>query len=127
MTDQRDRLLATFDLQLRGEGVEPLPLGAVAELDGPLERITGLGTARLHLLPRPRRAGGRELDELIARQVRFFGERDEAVEWKLYGHDLPADLAERLRAAGFVPEDAETVVIAPVAAIVAETRSRPAE
>jgi GNAT superfamily N-acetyltransferase len=123
VTDQRDRLLATFDRQLRGEGVEPLPLGAVAERDGPLERITGLGRRGFICYRDLGGLEGAELDELIGRQVRFFGDRDEAVEWKLYGHDLPADLADRLRAAGFVPEDAETVVVAPVTAI--ETDAQP--
>jgi len=52
---------------------------------------------------------GEELDTLIARQVRVFAERGEPFEWKLHGHDLPSDLPERLRAAGLVPEDAETV------------------
>jgi len=47
---------------------------------------------------------GAELDELIARQVRVFAERGEPFEWKLHAHDRPADLAERLQAAGFVPE-----------------------
>ena len=46
----------------------------------------------------------------------FRGAR-EPFEWKLHGHDRPADLPERLRAAGFVPEDMETVLIAPVSAI----------
>ena len=60
---------------------------------------------------------GAELDALIARQVEVFAERGERFEWKLHGHDLPADLPERLRAAGFAPEEVETVVIAPVDAI----------
>jgi GNAT superfamily N-acetyltransferase len=60
---------------------------------------------------------GDELDQLIARQVRIFAERGEPFEWKLHAHDHPADLAERLSAAGFVPEDVETVVIAPVSAV----------
>jgi len=63
---------------------------------------------------------GRELDELIARQVQVFADRGESVEWKLHGHDLPADLPERLHTAGFVPEEQETVVIAPVDAITTE-------
>ena len=41
------------------------------------------------------------------------------MEWKLNGHDEPADLADRLRAAGFVPEDRETVVVGPVAPLAA--------
>jgi GNAT superfamily N-acetyltransferase len=60
---------------------------------------------------------GGELDELIARQVRIFSERGESFEWKLHGHDRPADLPVRLRTAGFAPEDMETVLIAPVSAI----------
>ena len=63
---------------------------------------------------------GAELDELIARQVKVFAERDERFEWKLHGHDQPGDLSERLRAAGFVPEETETVVIAAVPNIAAE-------
>jgi GNAT superfamily N-acetyltransferase len=63
---------------------------------------------------------GAELDELIARQVRVFTERGERFEWKLHAHDQPADLAQRLLAAGFVPEEVETVVIAPVSAVAGE-------
>jgi GNAT superfamily N-acetyltransferase len=65
---------------------------------------------------------GAEVDHLIARQVRFFAERGERFEWKLHAHDLPADLAQRLLAAGFVPEETETVVIAPVDAVLGEQR-----
>lgn len=65
---------------------------------------------------------GAELDELIARQVRVFAERAEHFEWKLHGHDRPADLPQRLRATGFVPEETETIVIAPVADIAADAR-----
>jgi hypothetical protein len=49
--------------------------------------------------------------------VRVFAERGERFEWKLHGHDLPADLPRRLRAASFVPEEQETVVIATVTEI----------
>jgi hypothetical protein len=54
------------------------------------------------------------LDALIARQRDFFAARGETFEWKTYGHDAPADLTDRLRAAGFVPEDVETVVVGAV-------------
>jgi GNAT superfamily N-acetyltransferase len=40
----------------------------------------------------------------------------------VHGHDLPADLPERLLAAGFVPEEQETVVIGEVAAVAASPR-----
>ncbi|MCL6289022.1 N-acetyltransferase [Streptomyces fimicarius] len=37
----------------------------------------------------------------------------EEFEWKLHSHDRPADLGERLRAAGFAPEPPETLLVAP--------------
>jgi GNAT superfamily N-acetyltransferase len=51
-----------------------------------------------------------------------FADLGERFEWKLHGHDRPPDLARRLRAAGFVPEETETVVIAPVAVIDGEVQ-----
>ncbi|HKX17368.1 MAG TPA: GNAT family N-acetyltransferase [bacterium] len=36
---------------------------------------------------------------------------DSAVEWKVYGHDMPADLGRRLAAAGFQPEEPETLMV----------------
>jgi hypothetical protein len=64
--------------------------------------------------------GAAELDALIARQRDFFAARGEAVEWKTRGHDLPADLPARLRVAGFVPEDRETVLIGVAAGMAAD-------
>ncbi|MBP8532673.1 GNAT family N-acetyltransferase [Streptomyces sp. MK37H] len=54
-------------------------------------------------------------DAAIAAQIRHFGGADRAFEWKLYAHDRPGDLGERLRAAGFVPEPEETLMVAHVA------------
>jgi len=110
-------LLEAYDAQLRGVVRDPLPAGVGAERDGPLLRLTGLGRGGFVGY---RDLGGIEgpaLDALIARQVEIFRARGESFEWKLHGHDLPADLAARLLAAGFVPEETETVVIAPAAAI----------
>ena len=39
------------------------------------------------------------------------------VEWKHYGHDRPSDLPERLRAAGLIPRDEETLLVADANAI----------
>jgi GNAT superfamily N-acetyltransferase len=118
-------LLAAFDLQLRGEAPDPLPAGVGVERDGPLVRIfypKGGGFIEY------RDVGGLEradLDELIARQVRVFVERGEEFEWKLHAHDRPADLADRLLAAGLVPEELETVVIAPVAKVAGDGQLPP--
>ncbi|WP_436534914.1 GNAT family N-acetyltransferase [Actinoplanes sp. HUAS TT8] len=54
-------------------------------------------------------------DAVIAEQVGFFDGLGVEVEWKLYGHDRPADLGERLIEAGFVPEERETLVVASIA------------
>jgi GNAT superfamily N-acetyltransferase len=110
-------LLARYDDQLRAEIPDPLPEGLRVERDGPLLRFTGWASGGGIMY---RDLGGIEgdgLDELIARQVRVFADRGESFEWKLHGHDRPADLAERLIAHGFVPEDLETIVIAPTAAV----------
>ncbi len=115
-------MLEDFDRQLRGRGAETLPAGAWAELDGPLVRVLGLG--RRGFVGYRDLAGldGAELDALIARQVEVFAARGEAFEWKLYGHDRPDDLSVRLRRAGFVPEDRETVLIASVPEVASTPR-----
>jgi GNAT superfamily N-acetyltransferase len=61
-------------------------------------------------------------DAAIAEQVGYFRARRQQVEWKLYDYDRPADLGARLLAAGFVPEDEETVLVAEAAAVAAEPR-----
>ena len=54
---------------------------------------------------------GDALDALIAREVAVFAARGESVEWKSYGYDEPSDLTDRLVAAGFEPEDQETLLV----------------
>ena len=53
--------------------------------------------------------------------MQLFAARGEAFEWKLHAHDEPGDLAERLAAAGFVPDEPETVVVAPLAELPLDT------
>ncbi|MFF0744602.1 GNAT family N-acetyltransferase [Streptomyces sp. NPDC004111] len=54
-------------------------------------------------------------DAVIAEQIRHYGARGLSFEWKLYSHDEPHDLGERLRAAGLVPEEPEALMVAEVA------------
>ncbi len=59
---------------------------------------------------------GVNADGVIAREIERFAGLGEW-EWKLYSYDRPSDLAERLRAAGFVPEPQETLLFADVAGL----------
>lgn len=102
-------LLSAYDAQMRGIS-DPGRPGLIVERDGPLLRAAGQHRGFV-TGPRDLGIGGAELDALIVRQREYFRARNEAVEWKTRGHDLPADLTDRLRQAGFVAEDQETVVI----------------
>lgn len=108
MTIEED-LLAAYDGQLRGAPRVP-PAGVTYEEDGPLARAVGQFRGFV-TAPADLGVTGGDLDALIARQRDFFAARGEAVEWKVRGHDRPADLPERLLAAGFAAEDQETVFI----------------
>ena len=113
-------LLEAYDAQLRGHVHDRLPESVQVERDGPLVRTTGFGNRGFVEYRDLAGLDGEELDALIARQVRTFEERGEPFEWKLHGHDRPLDLPDRLLAAGFVPEERETVVIGRVEAVAAE-------
>jgi GNAT superfamily N-acetyltransferase len=56
---------------------------------------------------------GAALDDLVARTIAHYRDDTDVAsfEWKTRGHDLPADLGERLVAHGLVPEPVETVMI----------------
>jgi GNAT superfamily N-acetyltransferase len=115
-------LLTAYDTQLRGQQPDRLPEGMHVERDGPLLRYAGMKNGGFIDYRDLGGLEGADVDELIARQVSVFAECGERFEWKLHAHDLPADLADRLLAAGFAPEETETVVIAPVAAVAGEPR-----
>ncbi|MEV0715239.1 GNAT family N-acetyltransferase [Asanoa sp. NPDC050611] len=102
-------LLVLHDRQVRGTIAERLPKSWNAVWDGPVlhAETPHRGLAFAQDLDGVSVA---ELDALIGRLRDWSAARDAAVEWKTYGHDRP-DLTERLRLAGFVPEDRETVVI----------------
>jgi ribosomal protein S18 acetylase RimI-like enzyme len=53
-------------------------------------------------------------DAAIADAVAHYTAAGREFEWKWYSHDTPADLGDRLRAAGFVPEDDEALMVAAI-------------
>ena len=105
-----DRALADYEAQIRRSTRAHEP-GARAEADGAVIRFVppvGQGEGAITW------SG---LDEAtaeaaIAAQVAFFAARRQPFEWKLYDYDRPADLGQRLVAAGFEPEDTEVLMVA---------------
>jgi hypothetical protein len=110
-------LLEAFGEQVR-KNTAPDGTGAVYEADGRVIRrlarpgLDGSGIFWSDL-------GADDADEVIAAQVELFAARGERFEWKLYSYDEPVDLAERLRGAGFVAEEPESLMIAEVAGVLA--------
>ncbi|MEV6959920.1 GNAT family N-acetyltransferase [Streptomyces sp. NPDC051207] len=51
----------------------------------------------------------------IAGEIAHFTRLGREFEWKVYGHDRPADLGRRLAGAGFVPGPEETLMVAEAA------------
>jgi GNAT superfamily N-acetyltransferase len=121
-TNKAAVLLAAYDEQLRG-GSEAA--NVPSSTDGPVIRVEypNRGFVSYRSLED---LDGAELDALIGRQRDYFAARNQSVEWKTRGHDLPTDLVQRLIAAGFVPEEQETVLIAESADIVERLRGREA-
>ncbi|MFI0259629.1 GNAT family N-acetyltransferase [Streptomyces sp. NPDC017056] len=55
-----------------------------------------------------------ELDAVIAEEAARAKEAGYTLEWKVYEYDTPADLGDRLLAAGFAADDTESVLVLPV-------------
>ncbi|CAM5305939.1 hypothetical protein SAVIM338S_00525 [Streptomyces avidinii] len=93
---------------LRGQVPAWHPVGVVVEVDGPVVRrhYGTHGTAE-HAALTP----GTDTAAMVRSQQEVFAERDEPVEWKVYGHDSP-DLARELTAARFTPGWERSVLIA---------------
>lgn len=89
----KNEVLALFDRQLRrdarpdGPGVRVERAGAVVRQVGPQHAWNGVLWSGLDQ---------DDAEAAIAEQVRFYGSLGLEFEWKLYGHDRPADLADRL-------------------------------
>ncbi|GAA3012026.1 GNAT family N-acetyltransferase [Streptosporangium longisporum] len=86
--------------------------GRTAERFGPLLRTVSTGHGQGLLSYRDLGGlDGAELDGVIARQRDFFTRVGREVEWQYHAYDLPADLPERLEAAGFEPLERETLFV----------------
>lgn len=122
----RTRVLAAYNDQVR-QATMPDGTGATFET-----AIFESGASLIRRLAVPGHDGSGVLwssldaasaDEVIAAQVRYFEGRGEGFEWKLYSYDEPADLADRLIAAGFTPDEPESLMVAEIAEISDALRS----
>ena len=104
------KVLPEFDAQVR-RALQSDGSGALSERAGPVVRWTAArGEGWSGITWSDLDAG--TADGVIADQVAFFRDRAEQFEWKLYSYDQPPDLGERLLAAGFVRQDAESLMVA---------------
>jgi GNAT superfamily N-acetyltransferase len=62
---------------------------------------------------------------VIEAEISRFAETGRSWEWKYYSYDQPADLPERLRAAGFAADPAETLLVAEIADLSVDTGPPP--
>jgi GNAT superfamily N-acetyltransferase len=74
------------------------------------ERVVGRSECRIVYS----RLADPDADDVVRGEMALARDGGYTLEWKLYGHDLPTDLAERLLAAGFEAGDLEQVLMLPV-------------
>ncbi|WP_437776286.1 GNAT family N-acetyltransferase [Sorangium sp. So ce1097] len=113
-------ILACFDAQMRRDLSPPSPTWRVERADrvvrwvSPPELPWGCGVQWADL-------DDDTADGAIAEQVSYFAGLQRRFEWKTYGHDRPADLGVRLRAAGLEAGAEEALVIGAVEDVAAAT------
>ena len=104
-------LLAAYDAEIRTRLSVHNPERETVEKVGPVVRKTTTGGRGFITYRDLGDLGGSELDTFIAAQRDHFTALGLSVEWKYHSYDSPADLPDRLTAAGFVPEAAETLAL----------------
>ncbi|MES4892925.1 GNAT family N-acetyltransferase [Streptomyces sp. NPDC096012] len=105
-------VLALYDRDMR-EGARPDGPGARVERAGAVVRQVADAHGWNGVLWSDLDAAG--ADRAISAQIEYFAGLGRDFEWKLYGHDRPVDLADRLTAAGFRAEPEETLMVGEVA------------
>ncbi|HLW60667.1 MAG TPA: GNAT family N-acetyltransferase [bacterium] len=111
-------VLERFDAELR---IHPVPERSVRfETIGGIVRAVGeyAGIVYWELTEA-------DADRAIDEQVAYYASLGRAVEWKVYGHDRPHDLGDRLAARGFEPRAPETLMVWDLAGGVPSASSTP--
>jgi len=112
----RDELLRLFDRRMRREVVAADPAVRVERDEQTVLSVSDGWSALLWSRLDESTADG-EISRVLAR----LRELPVEAEWKLYGHDLPADLGRRLVRAGLEPGDEEAVLVAEIDVLPLET------
>ncbi|NEB92561.1 GNAT family N-acetyltransferase [Streptomyces bauhiniae] len=112
-------VLARYDLEMR-QGARPDAPGARIERAGAVVRQVAGGRGWNGVVWSGLDAAG--ADRAIEEQIAYFTGLGQDFEWKLYGHDGPKDLGERLSAAGFRAEEPETLMVGEIAELALEER-----
>jgi ribosomal protein S18 acetylase RimI-like enzyme len=120
-----EELLDVFHRRIRLPDADTIP-GWKQELDGLVHRSYAEGPGGGGFVEAPRGLGD-DPDAGIARQIEFFRERGLSFEWKTYAYDEPADLGDRLVAAGFVADDPETLILGEVDRILQRPSALPSK
>jgi GNAT superfamily N-acetyltransferase len=111
-------LLAAFDRQVR-QSLRPPQTGWEIERVGQVIRVTSPASAEYGCFVEWSSLDASNAAAAIAETVAHYAASGRRFEWKTYGYDTPADLPQRLLAAGFEAEDDESLVVGPVASVVA--------
>jgi hypothetical protein len=119
-----DALLAAFHVQIRLRDKDA-EASNIVEHDGPVRRNYPVDPTRHGALVESPEGLHDDPGYWIGRQRDFFAGRGQAVEWKTYGYDEPADLGERLAAHGFVAEDVEALILGELAPLAEQRVSLP--
>ena len=107
---QRQEILALYDRELRVSA--PLPRADFRyEHAGTILRLVGPSAAPHDNCVVFSRLDAADADAAVAGEIDYFASLGHAFEWKLHGHDEPADLAERLVRHGFMAETPETILV----------------
>ena len=104
-------MLAAFDAQVRRHPDAGDPLNIIEHVDRVTRNVSVNGWNGVTWSD----LGRVSADAVIAAQVSRFAELARPWEWKHYSYDQPPDLPDRLLAAGFIPEPAETLLVAEIA------------
>jgi ribosomal protein S18 acetylase RimI-like enzyme len=110
-------VLRDFDLQMRRHPADAI--GTRIEHEDRVTRIVSTGGGWNGIVWSDMTAA--DADATIRAQILRFAAVPETWEWKYYSYDQPADLPERLVAAGFVPAEPEVLMVAEIGGLALDT------